>query len=113
MNVNIDGQQIALDILNCVSQQYDNTFMALDALCNGKKCFKFELKKSRLLQEEPQKDMNLHNNRNAGNAAALISFSVVQNAFGTLPFNGQFCCKKDLTENRGWNNHLVRNAKLL
>lgn len=113
MNVDIDGQEMAMAILNGLPEQYENIITALDALGDDIKTFTLDLVKSRLLQEEQRRDMRHHVEGHTSSAAALFGSSSRHQPSGTALFKCSFCKRKGHNEDRCWDKHPALKPKHL
>jgi hypothetical protein len=99
MGVEIDGNEVAMALLNGLPDRFNGLISALDALGNEDKIFTFELVKSRLLQEEQRTDMRMQTSIVKSEAAALV----VQNQSDSC----SSCKKRPKCEHCGMPGHVI------
>lgn len=85
VDVDTDRQEMEMDILKGLPEQYENIITALDAPGIDIKSFTLELVKSQLLQEEPQRDIGHPNDCSTSSAVAFFGSSRMYNSSGTGP----------------------------
>lgn len=113
MKVDIDGQEMAMAILNGLPEQYKNIIAAIDSLGDDIKTFTLNLVKSRLVQEEQRRDMGHHSERNKSSTAALYGSSSRHQPSSTALFKCSFCKKKGHNEDFCWDKHPALKPKHL